>query len=70
METLGKTLLALALLLAVCGGVLLLLSSMGLSRLPGDVVYRGKNVVVYAPIGLMIFLSVLLTILLNLFWRH
>jgi Protein of unknown function (DUF2905) len=69
-ETLGKTLLVLALLLAICGGVLLLLSSMGLNRLPGDVVYRGKNVVVYAPIGLMIFLSVLLTILLNLFWRH
>lgn len=70
METLGKTLLAAALLLAICGGVLLLLSSMGLSRLPGDVVYRNKNVVVYAPFGLMIFLSVLLTILLNLFWRR
>jgi hypothetical protein len=70
METLGKTLLAAALLLAICGGALLLLSSMGLSRLPGDVVYRSKNVVVYAPFGLMLFLSLLLTILLNLFWRR
>jgi hypothetical protein len=70
MEALGKTMLALALLFAICGGVLLLLSSMGLSRLPGDVVYRGKHVMVYAPFGLMLFLSVLLTILLNLFWRR
>jgi hypothetical protein len=70
LETLGKTLLALALVLAICGGVLLLLSSMGLSRLPGDYVYHGKNVVVYAPFGLMLFLSVLLTILLNLFWKR
>ena len=70
METLGKTLLAAAILLAIVGGVLLLLARLGMSRLPGDVVIHRKNVTVYAPIGLMIVVSVILTILLNLFWRR
>ena len=70
METLGKTLLALGVLLAVLGGVLLVLSRAGIDRLPGDLVFRGRNVTVYVPLGLMILLSVLLTIALNLFWRR
>jgi multisubunit Na+/H+ antiporter MnhG subunit len=69
-ETLGKTLLVVAVALVAAGSILLLLSHLGLGRLPGDVVIRAKNVTVYAPIGLMILLSVLLTILLNLFWRR
>jgi hypothetical protein len=70
METLGKTLLALGVLLAVLGGVLLVLSRAGIDRLPGDLAFRGRNVTVYVPLGLMILLSVLLTIALNLFWRR
>jgi Protein of unknown function (DUF2905) len=69
-EALGKTLLAVAILLAAVGAILLLLTHLGLSRLPGDVVIRRKNVTVYAPLGLMILVSVLLTILINLFWRR
>ena len=69
METLGKTLLAAAILLAVVGGMLLLFSRAGLTRLPGDIVIRGKNVIVYVPLGLMLLVSLLLTIVLNLFRR-
>jgi hypothetical protein len=68
--TLGKTLLALALLFAVAGGVCLLVSRLGFNRFPGDIVYRGRNVTVYVPLGLMILLSLILTIALNLFWRR
>ena len=70
METVGKTLLAAAVLLAVVGATLLLLSRFGVARFPGDLVIRGKNVTVYAPLGLMIFISLLLTIVLNLWWRR
>lgn len=70
MEALGKTLLVLALLLAFVGVFVLLLARLGIDRLPGDIVYRGKNVTVYMPFGLMILLSVLLTIALNLVWRR
>jgi hypothetical protein len=70
METLAKTLLAFAILLAAVAGLLLLLSRLGLSRFPGDVVLRRTNVTIYAPLGLMLVVSLLLTIVLNLFWRR
>ncbi|MGZ4419431.1 MAG: DUF2905 domain-containing protein [Gaiellaceae bacterium] len=69
METLGKTLLAAGILLGVVGGMLLVFSRFGFTRLPGDLVIRRKNVTVYAPLGLMLVVSVLLTVLLNLFRR-
>ena len=70
METLAKTLLAFAILLAALGVVLLLLSRFGVGHLPGDIVIRGRNVTVYIPLGLMLVLSLLLTIVLNLVWRR
>jgi multisubunit Na+/H+ antiporter MnhG subunit len=70
MDTLGKTFLGLALLFTIIGCAFLILSHAGIHRLPGDVVFRGRNVTVYVPLGLMILLSVLLTIALNLFRRR
>jgi len=70
METLGRTLLVFAVVLAVVGGIVLLFSRVGMSRLPGDILIRGKNVTFYFPLGLSIAVSVLLTVVLNLFWRR
>ena len=70
METFGKTLLGVAALLALVGGVLLLLSKLGLDRLPGDVLVRRGNFTLYAPIGLMILVSLVLTLLVNVFFRR
>jgi len=68
-ETLGKALLAAAALLALAGAAVLLLARFGIGRLPGDIVIRRGNFTLYAPIGLMVVASVLLTILLNLLRR-
>jgi hypothetical protein len=70
METLGKVLIAAALGLALIGGALLLASKLGVGRLPGDIVVRRGNFTLYAPIGLMIVLSLVLTIVLNLVGRR
>ena len=70
METVGKGLIVLAVALALAGAVFLLLLRAGVDRLPGDIVYRGKGVTFYFPLGLSIALSIVLTILLNLFWRR
>jgi Protein of unknown function (DUF2905) len=48
----------------------LVASKLGIERLPGDVVVRRGNFTLYAPIGLMTVLSLLGTLLLNLFARH
>ncbi|HSJ17968.1 MAG TPA: DUF2905 domain-containing protein [Solirubrobacterales bacterium] len=69
METVAKALLGLAVLLALVGGGLLLASKLGLERLPGDIVIKRDGFTLYAPIGLMILLSVVLTIVLNLISR-
>jgi hypothetical protein len=49
---------------------LLLLSRLGVTRLPGDIVFRGKNVTFYFPLGVSIVLSIVLTVVLNLFSRR
>ena len=59
-----------ALVLLVLGGLFLLLGRLGLARLPGDLVFRRGNFTVYFPIGIMILLSVVGTIVLNLILRR
>ena len=59
-----------ALVLLVLGGLFLLLGRLGLDRLPGDLVFRRGNLTVYFPIGLMILLSVVGTIVLNILLRR
>ena len=70
LEGIGKLLIGGAVLLLVLGGLFLLLGRLGLDRLPGDLVFRRGNATVYFPIGLMILLSILGTILLNVFLRR
>ncbi len=70
LEGLGRLLIAGAIVLLVVGGIFLLLGRLGLDRLPGDLVFRRGNLTVYFPIGLMILLSIVGTILLNLFFRR
>jgi hypothetical protein len=69
-EGLGRVLIGVAIVLLVLGGLFLLLGRLGLDRLPGDLVFRRGNATVYFPIGLMILLSIVGTILLNLFFRR
>jgi multisubunit Na+/H+ antiporter MnhG subunit len=68
--TTGEILLFAGLGLVVAGVVFLLLARLGVTRLPGDVVVRRGNFTLYAPIGLMILLSVVLTIVLNVIARR
>ncbi len=70
LEGVGKLLIGGAIVLLVLGGLFVLLGRLGLDRLPGDLVFRRGNFTVYFPIGLMILLSVIGTIVLNLFFRH
>jgi hypothetical protein len=59
-----------AVVLLVLGGLLLLFGGLGVDQPPGDLVYRRDPLIVYFPIGLMILLSVVGTILLNVFLRR
>ena len=71
MHDLGKSLLAIGILVAVLGGILLLADRTGfpLGRLPGDLSFKGKNVSVYFPLGTSILVSVVLSGVLYLISR-
>ena len=70
LEGLGRLLIGGAVVLLVFGIIFVLLGRFGMDRLPGDLVLKRGNLTLYVPIGLMILLSVVGTILLNLFFRR
>ena len=62
----GRILLIVGLGLALLGGLLLLLQRAGLSRLPGDLVYRRDGLTLFLPLGTSLLLSILITLILML----
>lgn len=74
MSELGKLLLLAGAFLAIVGLILILAGRfhLPLGRLPGDFTYRGKNVVVYFPLGTSLLLSILLSLILFFIsrWRR
>ena len=71
MTDIGKMLVLLGLLVAVAGGVFILLgrTNLPLGRLPGDIVYRGKHTVFYFPLATSIVVSVVLSLVFYLIGR-
>ena len=59
-----------AVVLLVIGGVLFLLGRFGVDRLPGDLVFRRGDLTLYIPVGLMVLLSVVGTLVLNIIFRR
>ena len=72
LEGIAKLLVMAGLLLLLMGGTLFVLSKFPIpgTRLPWDIFYRGEKVTFYFPIGTCIAISVILTVLLNLFSRR
>jgi hypothetical protein len=68
---LGRIVVFVGVVLVVVGLVLIFSNRIPwLGRLPGDIVVRRENFTIYVPIVTMILVSVVLTVLLNLFWRR
>jgi len=69
-ESLGRLLLYLGGGLVVLGAVVLVLGRIvDLGSLPGDIVYERENMRIYVPLGTMLVLSIVLTVLVNLVLR-
>jgi hypothetical protein len=66
MTDLGKLLMVLGLVLVVAGVLLTVLgrANLPLGRLPGDIVYRGKDTTFYFPLATSVMVSVVLSIVL------
>ena len=70
METAGKLLLVSAVVLAIVGLGALGLAKLGVDRVPGTLSWKSDHVTVFVPIGLMLSVSIVGTIVLNVFLRR
>jgi hypothetical protein len=66
----GRALLVFGALLLLVGGALIVAEKLGLGRLPGDLVIERKGFRLYAPLATSILVSLVLTLLANLFLRR
>ena len=67
---LGRILLVVGVLLVVVGGLAVLGVRLPFGRLPGDIAIEGERGGIYVPIATMVVISIVLTILANLFLRR
>jgi hypothetical protein len=71
MADVGRIIVVLGLFLIVIGGAFMLLGRSGLplGRLPGDIVYKGKNTIFYFPLATSILLSIVVSLVFYLIGR-
>lgn len=71
MQELGRVLVVAGVIAVLAGFVLMLAPRIPwLGRLPGDIVVQRGPLTLYAPLMTSLVLSVVVTLLLNLFWRR
>jgi len=67
---LGRFVVVLGVLLVVVGGLAMAGIRLPIGRLPGDIAIAGERGGVFIPLGTMLVISVVLTLLFNLFVRR
>ena len=66
----GRILLIVGIVLVVVGGLAALGVRLPFGRLPGDIAIEGERGGIYVPLASMIVISLVLTVLANLFLRR
>lgn len=71
LQSIGRFLVVAGAILLVTGVLAIAAGRLGLpiGRLPGDFSFKGKHVTVFAPIGTMLVLSLVLTFIVNVLTR-
>jgi hypothetical protein len=64
---LGRTLVIIGMLILLAGLLAMGLSKLGFGRLPGDILIKRDGATIFIPIVSMIIVSILLSLLVNLF---
>jgi hypothetical protein len=65
----GRLVLVIGVVLVLIGGLAVFGIRLPFGRLPGDIAIEGERGGIYIPLGSMILVSLVLTILFNLFFR-
>lgn len=67
---LGRFLVVIGVLLVVVGGLAMAGVRLPFGRLPGDIAITGDRGGLFIPLGTMLLVSIVLTVLFNLFLRR
>jgi Protein of unknown function (DUF2905) len=67
---LGRLLLIIGVVLVVIGGLAAVGVRLPFGRLPGDISISGEHGGIYIPLGTMLLVSIVLSVLANLFLRR
>jgi hypothetical protein len=67
---LGRFLVVIGVLLVVIGGLAMAGIRLPFGRLPGDIAITGEQGGLFIPLGTMLLVSIVLTLLFNLFLRR
>lgn len=66
----GRVILVIGLVLVVIGGLAVMGVRLPFGRLPGDIAIEGERGAIYIPIGSMIVISLVLTLVANFLLRR
>jgi hypothetical protein len=69
MDSFGKILISIGILLVIVGGIMVVGNKFGLGKLPGDIFIQKGNFTFFFPLASSIIISLILTLLLKLFRR-
>lgn len=70
MGELGRILIVFGIVLVVLGAIFLFGQRIPfLGQLPGDFLFRRENTTIYIPLATSLVLSLIISLLLNIFWR-
>jgi hypothetical protein len=67
---LGRVILIIGVVLVVVGGLAVLGVKLPFGQLPGDIAIEGERGGIYFPLGTMVVVSLVLTLILNVFLRR
>jgi len=65
----GKILVVVGIIVIIVGLIFMFGSRIGIGRLPGDIFIKKDNFSFYFPVVTSIIISIILTVLLNIFFR-
>jgi hypothetical protein len=66
----GRLVLVIGVVLVLVGGLAVFGVRLPFGRLPGDIAIEGERGGIYIPLGSMILVSLVLTVLFNIFFRR
>lgn len=69
-QTIGKALIIFGIVIILVGCVCLLLGKINFTGLPGDITVKKGNFTFFFPIVTCIVISIILTVVVNLFFRR